>query len=60
MTSEEYLLDNDWKMARERLAPLERDRDYATIQVSGSHKRRRGIALPGNWRWRRVHRCLAL
>ncbi len=32
MTSEEYLFDNDWKLARERLAALERDRDYATIR----------------------------
>ena len=32
MTSEEYLFDNDWKMARERLAALERDRDHATIR----------------------------
>ena len=32
MITEEYLFDNDWKMARERLAALERDRDYATIR----------------------------
>ena len=32
MTTEEYLFDNDWKMARERLAALERDRDRATIR----------------------------
>jgi len=32
MTSEEYLFDNDWKLVRERLAALERDRDYATIR----------------------------
>ena len=32
MTTEEYLFDNDWMMARERLAALERDRDRATIR----------------------------
>lgn len=32
MIPEEYLFDNDWKMARERLAAFERDRDYATIR----------------------------
>src|SRR5262245_29916397 len=32
MTTEEYLFDNDWEMARERLAALERDRDRAPIR----------------------------
>jgi len=60
MTSEEYLFDNDWKIARERLAALERDRDYATIRcleaigvAAGSHC----LEIGGWWR---VDRCLAL
>ena len=59
MITEEYLFDNDWKMARERLAALERDR-LCDDQVSGNRKCRRGMALPGNWRWWWVDRCLAL
>jgi 2-polyprenyl-3-methyl-5-hydroxy-6-metoxy-1,4-benzoquinol methylase len=44
MTSEEYLFDNDWKMARERLAALERDRDYATIRCLEA------ISVAARWR----------
>jgi SAM-dependent methyltransferase len=32
MTDAEYLFDNAWRMAYERLAALERDRDHATIR----------------------------
>jgi hypothetical protein len=44
MTSEEYLFDNDWKMTRERLAALERDRDYATIRCLEA------ISVAARWR----------
>ena len=44
MTTEDYLFDNDWKMARERLAALERDRDPATIRCLET------IGVAARWR----------
>jgi len=44
MTTEDYLFDNDWKMARERLAALERDRDPAAIRCLET------IGVAAGWR----------